>query len=142
MTVYGVGITPGGSSAIGYGTPSHVNSSTAKLWIKENGAQGNCAKIDPNTGDYVLDEFGNSVGDDSVNQMVYLALVTKLNSSAIQGFGLDLNVTDYNMTTNILQRCKLAVKNALSHLTTKNVICVETVEVNRVNSIGIEIKVK
>lgn len=137
----GFGAAPFGSSPAGYGLPSFVNSSTAKLWIKENGEQGNCAKIDPLTGDYVLDENGNSVGEDSINQMVYLAFSTILNSSIINGFGIDLNVTDYNMSTNILQRCKLAVMKAVKHLTDRNVISIVSVDVNKISGTGVEIKV-
>lgn len=139
--VLGAGMAPAGSSIVGYGSPSMVNSSTAKLWIKSDGSQGNCAKIDPTTGDYALDGYGNSIGDDSINQMVYLAFRTILNSSTIKGFGIDINVTDYTMSTNIEKRVKLAVLKAVKHLTDPKIITIESIIVNRLTPTGIDVKI-
>ena len=55
--------------------------------------------------------------------------------------GYDLNITDYNMSTNILQRCKLAVMKAVKHLTDRNVISIVSVDVNKISGTGVEIKV-
>lgn len=138
----GAGIAALGAARVGYGTPSQANSSTVKVYIKSDGTQGNCAKIDPATGDYVLDEFGNSVGDDSVNQMVYLALNTILNSSTVSGFGIDLNTRDYVINETTTLQVKLAVMKAVKHLTSKNVITIVSVQVQKVTQTGLQILIQ
>lgn len=131
-----------GASSYGFGEPSQINSSTAKLWIKADGTQGNCAKIDPNTGDYVLDAGGNSVGDDSINQMVYLAFATILNSSTIRGFGFDVRPDNATLSTGTAQRVKLAAYKAVKHLTDPGVISLVSVNVVRISGTGQEIHIE
>ena len=138
----GFGFTSLGRSPFGIGLPATANSSVAKLWIKSDGTQGNCAKIDPSTGDYVLDANGNSVGDDSVNQKVYLAYKTMLNSSAVSGFGFDLNLDGALMSQTKINNVKLAAYQAVKHLTDPGVITIVSVDVRRVTRTGMEIRIK
>ena len=138
----GAGYSGVGSSKAGFGTPTMINSSTAKVYIKADGSQGNCAKIDPLTGDYVLDDYGNSVGDDSVNQMVYLAFNTLFNSSAVDGFGFDLNTSDsvIDETTNL--KAKLAVMKAAKHLTSNGVISIVSVTTQKITQTGLQVVIQ
>jgi hypothetical protein len=138
----GAGYAGVGSSRVGFGTPTMINSSTAKVYIKADGTQGNCAMIDPLTGDYVLDDYGNSVGDDSVNQMVYLAFKTLFNSSAVDGFGLDIDVTNSVINDNTNLKVKLAVMKAVKHLTSARVISIVSVTTQRITSTGLQVLIQ
>lgn len=138
----GFGYTSLGSSPFGFGLPATANSSVAKLWIKSDGTQGNCAKIDPKTGDYVLDVNGNSVGDDSVNQKVYLAYKTMLNSSAVAGFGFDLDLDNALINQTRVNSVRLAAYQAVKHLTDPGIITLVSVDVKRVTPTGMEIRIQ
>lgn len=138
----GAGHMPLGSIHCGYGIPSMVNSSAAKLWIKPDGTQGNCALINPDTGDYVLDQYGNSVGGDSIPQMVYLALRTLFNSSAVSNFGLDIDITNQVISDSLKNRIKLSVFSSLKHMTDPKTITIVDVTVNRASATGLEINVE
>lgn len=138
----GAGHMPCGSLHCGYGIPSMVNSSAAQLWIKPDGTQGNCAYINPDTGDYELDQFGNSVGGDSINQMVYLAFKTLLNTSAVSGFGLDLDTTNQVINDSLINRIKLSVFKAVKHMTDPKTITIVNVTARRVTPTGLEINIE
>lgn len=112
------------------------------MYIKSDGTQGNCAKIDPETGDYMLDEYGNSVGDDSTNQMVYLAIFTLKDTSSVLGFGLDIDVSNAVMSGNVEARAKLAVAKALKHLTDKRLISLVSVTATRETPTGVRIVIQ
>jgi len=129
-----------GSSQYGYGSPASINSTTAKLFRKVDGTYGNVAKTNPNTGDYVLDANGNNVGDDSVNQMVFLALRTIKNSSSVANFGFDFKAKVISDSAEL--KIKLAVNDTLKNLITKKLIILNSVEVNRATVSGLEITVK
>jgi hypothetical protein len=111
----GCGACGAGSSAAGFGETATMNSITAKLFIKLDGTQGYCALIDQNTGDFVLDSEGNRVGDDAVNQLVYLALFTEKGSSVIFDFGLELQQDTINDNTKLIvtNSVKLALKSLI-----------------------------
>lgn len=138
----GFGHAPIGGSHMGFGTPTTVNSSAARLFIKRDGTQGNCALIDPKTGDRVVDEYGNTVGDDSINQKVYLALITIYNSSSVSNFGLQLDITNSVINDSTQFKMKLAVLKALKHLTDPKLITVVDVIIKKFSSTGIETTVE
>ena len=138
----GFGSSPIGSSTIGYGVPTTINSSAAKVYIKADGTQGNCAKINPLTGDYMIDENGNSIGDDSINQMVYLAYNTLFNSSTVNGFGFDVNIHDLVINEQTKSKVKLAAMKAVTHLTSKNIITIISVIVKKITATGLEVKIE
>lgn len=127
----GYGLSGFGNSIFGYGTPGVSDSSAAKMFIKSDGTKGNVAKIDFSTGDYVLDAGGNPVGDNSVNQMVYLALKTTKNSSSLRNFGIDL-LSIKTVTENIKLKFNLAVSSALKHMTDRKLISIISVDVNQI----------
>ena len=141
MSDLGFGLSPFGTSIFGYGTTTSLNSSTAKLFLKSDGSRGNVAKIDAVTGDFVLDEFGNKVGDDSVNQMMYLALRTSKNSSALLNFGIDLSSIK-TITDGVNLKITLFINDAVKHLTDKNLVSIENVIIERTKDTGLAINVK
>lgn len=138
----GAGLMPFGSIHCGFGIPSQLNSSTAKVYIKRDGTQGNAALIDPKTGDYVLDEFGNTVGDDSINQMVYLAFNTLYNSSSVPNFGFPIDISNSVITDGLINRIKLAVFKTVKHMTDAKVITIISVNVKRATQTGLEVIVQ
>lgn len=138
----GFGQASFGGSQFGYGTPSQVNSSIAKMWIKQDGTQGNSAMINPATGDYLLDANGNSIGADSVDNMVYLAIQTQYNSSTVPGFGLNIDFTNTNSVTMNTGKLRVGVANALAHLIKPGVISLVSVVINRMSSTGYQIEIK
>jgi len=140
VSAKGLGLAGYGSSQYGYGTPATVNSTTAKLLLKTDGTYGNVPKIDPNTKDFVLDENGNKIGDNSVNQMVYLALRTYKNASAVLGFGIDINKVKV-INDNIQVKIQLMVSEALSDLISRKMITLDKVLVTRVKQTAIQVDV-
>lgn len=138
----GFGKAKFGSSHSGFGTPSTLNSSVAKTLINEQGLQGDCPKIDPLTGDFVLDANGNPIGDKSINQMVYLAFRTLYNSSGVLNFGFDINTTDYTINDTAKLRVKLSVMNASKHLTKAGLINIVSVDVQKVTATGLQILIQ
>lgn len=127
----GFGLSKFGLSIFGFGDTIHGNTTTAKLFLKPDGAKGNAIKIDPSTGDFVFDANGNPVGDNSVNQMVYLALKTTYNSSALLNFGIDISNIK-TITSNLDLKFKLAVNAAVKHLTDRNLITIISVDVSTI----------
>lgn len=124
----GLGLCAFGTSVYGFGTPGVSNSTTAKLFIKPDGTRGNVAMIDPQTGDYVLDVNGIPVGDNSINQMMFLALRTTRNSSALLNFGIDISKIK-TITPNIQLKFQLAVNDAVAHLIARNLVTITSVSV-------------
>ncbi len=131
LTDLGFGYAGFGLSHFGYGTPAAINSSTKALFKKLDGTYGNCGLIDPLTGDDVLDDSGNPIGDNSINQMVYLALRTTRNSSVLLNFGIDIKNIK-TITDNIKLKFQLAVNDAVKHLTDRKLITITLVEVTEI----------
>ena len=86
-TYLGAGLAPAGSSLAGYGSPSTTVSINKTILIDDFGRNGNVRLIDPVTMDYKFNSKGCLVGGDGIQQMVYLALLTVKNSSALSNFG-------------------------------------------------------
>ena len=122
----GLGACPMGSSPLGFGSPGAVSSIVAPLLRKPDGTYGDAVAIGPATGDYVLDEHGNKVGGISVAQRVYLALRTRLGSSAVANLGIepfpDVIRADFET------RVRAIVQAALLDLTTAGLV--ELVDTN------------
>lgn len=124
----GIGECGCGSSAAGFGEHATMNSTSAKLFIKTDGTKGECALIDPNTGDYVLDMNGSKIGDDPVNQLVYLALLTQKGSSAVYDFGIDLQQDTISDSTQLI--AKNAVQKALKSLIDQRLVDLISVNIS------------
>ncbi len=124
-------MAPFGTVPFGYGTPAIANPNVGLVFRKTDSSLGNNRFIDPSTRDYVIDtETGRIVGQDAMQQMVYLALVTVKESSAV--FDLGQNFTSIKVITeNIEAQITNEVKRALNHLTVKKQITINNIFVER-----------
>jgi hypothetical protein len=139
----GMGLSAFGSSRMGFGTPGTINSTVAKLFLKEldQSVRGNAEAINPVTGDYVRDTTtGIHRGMDSVQQMVYLALRTVKNSTLVPNFGLrNFGEVITDSTRNDIIN---AVNETLRDLVLRQLIEIVSIEVTRVKAIAYQILVK
>ncbi len=138
--VLGMGAAPRGSSLFGYGVTPAAPAATAALLVKQDGTQGDAALINNQTGDFVLDASGNKVGDDSLNQRVYLAIATVLGSSAVPTMGLA--PLGGVITAGTIQQAKNAITTALAPLTSANLIAILSIDVGRFNQSGVQRRVR
>lgn len=120
-------MAPFGTVAFGYGNPAIANPNVGLVLKKSDNSLGSSRFIDPATRDYVIDpETGRIVGQDNMQQMVYLALVTVKESSAV--FDLGQNFTSIKqITPNINAQITNDVKRCLNHLTVKKQIVINNV---------------
>ena len=144
MVVLGMGLCPAGTSIAGWGYNQIADSTTVKLFRKSDGSYGNVAALDYSNGDYILDPItGIPTGENSVQQMVALVCKTSLNSSCLQGFGIDISSIK-TITSNIKQKFELAIRAAVKHMTDKKLIDIISVDVaqiqNQVNSVSVTFK--
>lgn len=141
----GAGKATFGSARVGYGNPAFLNPIRKKVYTKHDGlTQGDSAFINPLTGKYELDERGNVIGGDSIQQMVYLALFTSLNSSVVEDFGIDFNDFTQTVTPSLQYQLRRNIFNALRHLTSTNKISIVDIIIERSklqpNKLDIEIR--
>jgi hypothetical protein len=143
MTI-AMGVCGLGTAILGYGDPSIINSTTVKLFKKSDNSYGNVAALDYETGDYILDpDTGIPLGENSVGQMVAMACKTKLNSSGLFGFGIDISNIK-TITNNISSKFEIAIKAAVKHLVDRkliNIVSVSVVQIkNQPGAIGVTFK--
>lgn len=138
-SVLGSGLSPAGTSPAGYGSPATTTAAQSQLYIKRDGTRGNARLIDPQTGDYVLDDWGAYVGCDAVEQMVYLALATDLGSSVQSDLGLELAPGIINESTP--RKIDLAIRAALKSLIDRRLIELVRVRVERAATSRMDIQV-
>lgn len=136
----GFGSVGFGIGGMGYGLVTKGNSSTAALLVKPDGTRGDVVRIDAHTGNYVLDSAGRKTGDDATAQMVYLALRTRLGSSAVQSMGIDL--PSGTIADDIEARVRSAVDAALKLLTDTRRIELVDVITKRVGQSAIQSEVR
>jgi len=117
-----------GAAPCGYGSPAPAPANTAAILAKPDGTQGDAVALDPSTGDYQVDAYGNKVGGDSVAQMVYLALSTQLGSCAEQSLGLA--PPGGNIRADTVAKQKQAVQGALANLVGTGVIQIVSINVS------------
>lgn len=130
MAISGCGICGAGTTGAGVGAFPLVNSSQARLFLKDDGTHGDAAAIDPLTRDYTLDDRGIEQGTTSIQAKVQLALSTQP-GNAVLGFGLDLSSLDVYRTSS-QRTAEIAVKNALVHLTEAKLISILSVELAQI----------
>jgi hypothetical protein len=134
MVVLGMGLNPAGISILGWGYNQIADSTTVKLFRKADGSYGNVSALDYSNGDYLLDPItGIPTGENSVQQMVALACKTSLNSSCLQGFGIDISSIK-TITDNISQKFELAIRAAVKHMTDRKLIDIINVSVSQIKN--------
>lgn len=127
MTIVGYGLCAAGTSSAGFGTPATGTDRNRALFITATNEVGNAAYINPSTGDYEVDSLGRPVGWDSIQQRVYLALVTAQGSAADPALGLPSKPGVINTASLALLRTQ--VITALAPLTSKKLIQIVKLEV-------------
>lgn len=135
----GAGLCGMGSSRCGFGTPASIDGGLPPLLRTSTGHKGEAVKLDSVTGDYVLDGSGQKLGDNAVNQMVYLALRTRLGSSAV----LNLGIADFPdlITDDIVLRVQAIIRDALAALVRQGLVELVNVDVKRVKTTALSIQV-
>lgn len=121
----GLGACPCGSVPAGFGTPASLDTQPRNVLTCADGTQGNAALLDYTSGDYVIDQYGHKVGCDSLQQRVYLALVTVLGSAADTTLGTAWPAG--TITPDLPQRNEAAVRAALKRLTDAKLVQVVAV---------------
>lgn len=119
-----------GAVGVGVGAMPSSGAATAKIFKLADGSQGGAPYLDPSTKDYVLDDHGNALGQAAVPNMVALALSTLRGSAAVASFGIDLSQLDV-FRTDTQNRARTIVADALKPLTTKRLVLVTSVRVER-----------
>ena len=126
-------MSPFGLSPYGYGSPALANPNIGLIFKKSDNSVGSNRFIDPSTRDYVIDpDTGRLVGQDAVQQLVYLALVTVKGSSAVTGLGQSFTSIQVK-TENIDVIIKNEVNLALNKLITQKLITLNDVFIEFVN---------
>jgi hypothetical protein len=80
--------------------------------------------INPVTGDYQLASNGHFNGMNAIQQEVYLAVLTRYNTTSIPGFGNNIQSIKIINTPNFAQQAYLIIQQALSNLTSSGQITV------------------
>ncbi len=113
----GFGLAPFGLSPYGYGSPALANPNVGLIFKKTDNSIGSNRFINPETRDYMIDEdTGRLVGQDAVQQLVYLALVTVKGSSAVTNLGqsfTSIQVKTQNVDIIIKNEVNLALKKLI-----------------------------
>ncbi len=140
MPDVGIGLAPLGSSSLGFGAPTRLNSTTAKLYLAADGTRKNAAAIDTVTGDIKRDPLtGIHLGMDGVQQQVYLALRTLKGSSVVLSLGIAFKATTISATTT--RKIEEAVRAALADLVLRQLVKIVAIKPERVKITGIRVDV-
>ncbi len=138
MPDVGIGLAPLGSSSLGFGAPTKLNSTTAKLYLSQGLQRRNAAGLDTVTGDVKRNAVtGIHEGMDGVEQQVYLAVRTIQGSSVVSSLGISFKMTVISDTT--ARKVEDAVRLALSDLVTRLLVRVDKVTVERVKMTGLRV---
>jgi len=125
----GFGSQPFGSTPYGLGTPAVAAELGGKVLRNEqNGESTGSRRIDPVTGDYVLDDNGRILGMDDVKHLVFMAVATDKGSSAMRQLGHELRRID-RITSNFTRRVDSTLRAAVQHLVNRELIEVVGTEV-------------
>jgi hypothetical protein len=130
----GLGIAPFGTSIFGYGSPDPAPIQQRGLLVNLDGTQGDGRRVDPATGQYVLDVNGRTVGMTGVQQLVLMRAKTVLNSSAVHGLGLEAPGGNYDQNAPL--RLEKQLRLAFKDLTDAGVIQIIDVTIKR-NASGV-----
>lgn len=125
----GAGYAPAGTSAAGYGVPDAATvPNNAVLPDLRTGLPQTGRFINPKTGDYVFTADGRLMGMDTVPQLVLLALMTTLGSSAIPGLGEEFSKIQ-EKGPSFLQQITSKVNSALADLIQRKFVKVNSITV-------------
>jgi hypothetical protein len=118
----GFGSQAYGSSPYGLGTPAVASPLEGSILRDDttNETWGS-RRIDPSTGDYVLDDNGRVLGMHDTKHLVLLAVKTDKGSSALRSLGHELRSID-RITPNFARRVDSTMRAAVQHLINRKLI--------------------
>lgn len=124
-----------GAEPYGPGTPAVAPALGGKtLTDPSTGQQLGSRKIDPTTGQYVIDpSTGRIAGMTNAQQLVYLATRTRKGSSALQGLGQTLADIE-RIGAGFEKRVDTILRDAVQTLVDRGIITVDSVDVQKVKT--------
>lgn len=128
----GAGACGAGSAGAGVGTPATADAHVRRFLLTASGAQGTAPRVDSRTLDLEIDDDGNVVGADSVDQSVQLILTTRRGSTMDPDFGL--RELPRLAVPNLAAIARAYVREALSRLLARRLIELRQVDVQREGS--------
>lgn len=127
----GVGVSPVGSAAYGYGTPAVVPTPGGAVYVGDSGVRYGSRKLSRSigsVGQYEYDSFGRAKGQPDVEHLVTIAALMILDSSAVQGLGQQFFDVRY-VTPNIQQEMESRVNAAFASLVGQGIIRIDSITV-------------
>lgn len=133
----GMGVAPLGTSSFGFGIPDSILGPSSKILISSQDGQAKTAKkLDPLSGQYVIDSLGRFEGTDTVPQLVMLRAKTVRGSSSLPNFGQSFTSID-RIRDNIQEEVTNAVNVAMDDLVRGKLIAINSVTIERFNTSGL-----
>jgi hypothetical protein len=127
----GAGFAPAGTSSAGYGVPDAATvPNNSVLPDLRTGLPQTGRFINPATGDYVFTADGRLLGMDTVPQLVLLAMMTTLGSSAIPTLGQTYTQIQ-EKSRDFQQQMATAITSALADLIKRKFVKVNSITVQQ-----------
>jgi hypothetical protein len=109
----GFGLQGAGVTTAGYGTVPDSTADDGRIFRDSaTGARLSGRQVNPDTGDYEVDENGRILGMTTARQLVLFAIKTVRDSSAVKGMGNQLALID-RISSNFEQRILTILTDAL-----------------------------
>jgi hypothetical protein len=138
----GFGSQPLGSTPYGLGTPASAPiPGGAVLRNPATNASTGSRRIDPKTGDYVLDDSGRILGMSDTQQLVFMAVLTVRGSSAMATLGHRLDDIE-TMGSSFEREVEATYQEALADLVARRLIEIVAIDVRRLHPGAAYIKVR
>lgn len=118
----GIGGSALGTSSYGLGTPDVAPGGGGKIFRDPaTGLTVGSRRIDPETKDYSIDDYGRILGMNNTQQLVLLAVSTSKGSSAMRSLGQELRKID-RITSNFKTRVESTLRSCLQFLVDRGVV--------------------
>lgn len=127
----GLGNGPMGTMPYGVGTPNTGAGNTGKTLVDAGGTPQGSRYIDPVARDYVMNTDGRLVGQDNVEHLVSMAMLTVKGSSAVPSLGLD--EPSGVIGINFERTREAQVRLALGDLVKRGLIAIVSIKTDRTN---------
>jgi hypothetical protein len=125
----------------GFGSPATGNGSgTVTFPGRVNGAPQGSRLIDQQTKQYVIGASGRVLGMGAVPAKVQIAATTALNSSVVQGLGIDFSSASEG-TSDVVNQLTAIFQNAFADLVQRKLMKINSVAVQKIGSDGAFVQV-
>ena len=128
----GAGSSPAGLGPYGVGSPvaAPVPGGSVNR-IAATARQEGGRYIDPETKDYVFDEYGRTVGYSNARQLVYLRLKTQLGTSVVKTLGNELHKID-RIGAGFAKRVENTIRAAMADLVNAKLIEIVSISAEKI----------